>query len=991
MPGGGSLLSEHPILEALRDLSLEEGRIYIQEHRAEFTDVADIGMLLATEAIRQRDIHPFTALKLAEQLIFFGEQMQHDESCALGLMRKGDALSAIGHEQAAMGAFDAASDEFQRLGDEFNQARTRIGWIISCAWLGRVGEALQTAAQARSVFERLSLPYWQCIIDHNTAVIYTQIGQYQKALEIYDRMLAVYATLTDMEQPQIQRVVAMVEMNQARNLAWLGSFEQASRLLQAAHQTFVALGLLELAIRTERDLAEFDYIQGHYGSALRKYYQIRDSFMQNKFAGEPLAAMKLRIAECLVKLSRIQEAYMFASEAREIYQRIYQNQGKTLTAGDKILEYANVIGTAGKLKESIAALEEAGEIFERGGFIHHVTATKLQKAELLLRLEDFASAFEQASQLKQYFDRYGLVARSTDASLIMVGALVLQIRKRDSMQVRQQTELFAKAYSFCKQITMAAEQYKLREQAYRSEYFLGQLANLQEDVEGSKQHFASAIEKVEKILYNLAYDLRPAFLQSTWMIYEDVIALCLQRQPDEAFSYLERARSLALRQYLEKEEPQSIQAQNATLLRLKSELNQWQGRYRSYSSLLSELDMSVSADVNREVIQREVQQCEQKIKELFERLHLLQVVDDGVRQEELAIEVNREINATELRRYLEPGQLLLAYFLYHGKLVIFALTRDQFITHEIVGGMAQLERLLPPLYAHLEPKGWPDPQHPPQQIIRRLLHKLYDLLIAPVAEMLSGANILTIVPYGPLHSLPFHALYSGERFLIEDFQVNYLPASSILLHLAEQSKVATPSNKSPLIFGYSGDGELPRVLMEAQSVAELVSGECFLEEEATVTELLEAAEGSPLIHLATHGHCRLDAPNFSYIQLADGQLNAIDAFGLNLEGCELVTLSGCETGLALIGGGDEQLGLGRAFLAAGASSLVMSLWPVEDHSTNELMQLFYERLLQGDSKVEALRAAQQHLLHHNKASYAHPYFWAAFRLVGEVGPLRSLK
>jgi CHAT domain-containing protein len=110
-----------------------------------------------------------------------------------------------------------------------------------------------------------------------------------------------------------------------------------------------------------------------------------------------------------------------------------------------------------------------------------------------------------------------------------------------------------------------------------------------------------------------------------------------------------------------------------------------------------------------------------------------------------------------------------------------------------------------------------------------------------------------------------------------------------------------------------------------------------------------------------------------------------------LKGCELVTLSGCETGKALIGGGDEQLGLGRAFLAAGAESLVMSLWPVEDNATNDLMKLFYRRLLSGDSKVQALRAAQCSLLKSDSPMYTHPYFWASFRLVSDTAVLNRIK
>ena len=247
------------------------------------------------------------------------------------------------------------------------------------------------------------------------------------------------------------------------------------------------------------------------------------------------------------------------------------------------------------------------------------------------------------------------------------------------------------------------------------------------------------------------------------------------------------------------------------------------------------------------------------------------------------------------------------------------------------------------------------------------MNKLYDLLVKPVADLLPATTgHLTIVPYGPLHKLPFHALHNGSCYLIEDFQVSYLPASSILVHLnarnSEQDSSPTGrevSARPPLVFGYSENGHLQRAHDKAKTIASLLNGRCYLEGEATIARLIEQAPGSLIIHLATHGQSRLDAPNFSYVRLADGQLNAIDAFSLNLKACELVTLSGCETGLALSGGGDKQLGPwpGVSF-AAGTPALVISLWPVEDNATNELMQLFYQYLLKGESKAQALRAAQ---------------------------------
>jgi CHAT domain-containing protein len=440
--------------------------------------------------------------------------------------------------------------------------------------------------------------------------------------------------------------------------------------------------------------------------------------------------------------------------------------------------------------------------------------------------------------------------------------------------------------------------------------------------------------------------------------------------------------------------------------------------YRRYSAQLADNSASLTASLNREVIENELRRCEAKVSELFERLQLLQLnmpAYSGVSQNEKramtagATRRLQQITIVQLQQHLLPDQLLLEYYLYKNKLVIFAVTTEDLIIHENPDGAAQLERLLPILFAHLDPKGWVDHQRPPEQAIRRLLSKLYDLLVAPILVLLpTPPGYLTIVPYGPLHELPFHALHDGLHFLIENFKINYLPTSSIIIQLDAQETTISGSDSShlqipqtpeqvsaitkpPLVFGYSEHGYLQRTLEEARTVANLLGGSCYLEKEATIARLIEEAPGSPVIHLATHGQSKLDAPNFSYVRLADGQLNAIDAFSLDLKECELVTLSGCETGLALSGGGDEQLGLGRAFLAAGADSLVMSLWSIEDNATNELMQLLYQYMLDGESKGQALRAAQCSLLQRVSSAYSHPFFWAAFRLVGDFGLLKYNK
>jgi tetratricopeptide (TPR) repeat protein len=989
------------LLQQLREVDLEEGRCLIAERASALDDQAAFGILLAEEALDQVYANPATSLKLAELLIFLGEHFQQPSSQALGLKAKGDVLKTIGLHQAAMECLDAAGAEFLSLGDEGNWARSRISWIISCAWLGETERALQEAQRAREAFVRIGEPYWACIITHNIAAIYDNMGRYEVALELYEYIIATFSTLTDQSDSAIKRSIAVAQNNQAFDLALLGHFEDSYRLLQQALTSFIALKDTSCVINTEMCLADLDYTQGYYSSALRRHYDALELMLQEAIDEPPLLALlKLWMANCYMKVNRMQEACQLAEEAVAIQRQL----GISLQTSNALREYAAILIAAGKLQDALVMLDEAIILFNKGGLDYYTAITKLQQAELLLEMGRADEAYEQAELLKTYFDEQNLVSRSVRAALVMVGAL----------KTVAQPEAIQQATVLAKQVSAQANQHNLQEEVYKSNYLLGQLFDLQGDMQKATNYYAASIAQIERMLDHLISDLSPTFLHTTWIIYEKMIAHCLkQSQFARAFIYLERARSMALRQHLHRkkasreqsqesisarDEPESVlQSSSGTILRLQKELNEWQEQYRQYSALLADTTTFDSFSLDWSEAEQELKRCEAKLSELFERLHLYQstaVVPSQSKHKATTGPYGLDI--THLRKQLGSGQCLLAYFTYEGKLVIFLLTEEALITREVPDGAAQLERLMPLLYAHLQPMVWPDVQNPPHVAMQRLLQKLYTILVAPLANLLPArTGSLLIVPYGPLHDLPFQALYDGTQFLIERFQISYLPASSLLIHLnnastepVQNSALTSPTTyKAPLIFGYAGNRPARRTLDEATMLAELLKGRCYLEQEATIARLIEEAPGCPIIHIATHGRARLDAPHFSSVLLADGEFNAIDAFQLDVKHCHLVTLSGCDTGKALIGGGDEQLGLGQAFLAAGAKSLLMSLWPVEDHATDLLMQQFYQHLLDGDAKVEALRAAQCHLLHHSTSMYAHPYFWAAFRLVGDAGVL----
>jgi CHAT domain-containing protein len=139
---------------------------------------------------------------------------------------------------------------------------------------------------------------------------------------------------------------------------------------------------------------------------------------------------------------------------------------------------------------------------------------------------------------------------------------------------------------------------------------------------------------------------------------------------------------------------------------------------------------------------------------------------------------------------------------------------------------------------------------------------------------------------------------------------------------------------------------------------------------------------NPLLRsgLAFAGANKLSSPSGD----GDGILTAFEASGLDLEGTELVVLSACETGVGKVTNGDGVYGLRRALVIAGAQTLVMSLWQVDDEATKDLMVGYYARLARGKSRSAALRDTQLQLAH---GKYKHPYYWASFLPAGDDSPL----
>jgi CHAT domain-containing protein len=244
---------------------------------------------------------------------------------------------------------------------------------------------------------------------------------------------------------------------------------------------------------------------------------------------------------------------------------------------------------------------------------------------------------------------------------------------------------------------------------------------------------------------------------------------------------------------------------------------------------------------------------------------------------------------------------------------------------------------------------------------------------------------LGIIPHGSLHYLAFATLSDGRDYVVDRQQLFYLPSASVLRYTL--SRRQSSRNLKVLAIGNPDLGDrsldLPFAEREAGtlhwSYPEVTT---LVRERATESWVRDHIGEFGIIHLASHGEFDPVNPLFSAIRLApdkktDGKLQAEEIFGLNIK-ADLVVLSACQTGLGDIRGGDDVVGMNRAFIFAGTHSLLSSLWRVSDVSTAILMKQFYREYTRGD-KAGSLRKAMLHV----KGRYPHPGYWGAFVLTGD--------
>lgn len=257
-------------------------------------------------------------------------------------------------------------------------------------------------------------------------------------------------------------------------------------------------------------------------------------------------------------------------------------------------------------------------------------------------------------------------------------------------------------------------------------------------------------------------------------------------------------------------------------------------------------------------------------------------------------------------------------------------------------------------------------------------HTILSDLFAKAKEDLENIDTIIISPHRYGNNIPWSAIPINGSFLGSEYEIVITPSMAILERIRSNAHSQKNGSVGALVVGDPQDN-LKFARKEAETISKLLAVKPLIGSHATKSKALEMLSKVGLAHFAAHSSSHILDPLFSSIELVDEKLTASDILDKKVQ-LELLVASACRTGISGNFGGDENIGLGQAFLMSGAKSVIVSLWNIEDEASSFFMESFYREYLKGASKSKSLKSAINKV--RENARWNKPYYWAPFILIG---------
>ena len=865
----------------------------------------------------------------------------------------------------ARGDFDAALrmareayEGYMAAGRPLDALRTHVGRMSVLLELGLHREALDAGQGVLDALEgegeiEVSATGQQrdmltALVQQNRGLSYEYMGRYEEALEAYGEAEERYGKLGENER------VGEVLDNRGAILLTLGRGNEALAAHETAARVFKEAGLTLPYAKALCNIGEANRRLANYRPSLaafeeaRRLYDALDELTDKSLLTLDTANAYLDLNLYPEALTAYQKSSSLLREAGMAHDRARALWGMGVA-----------LAASWNLQEAEQALAEAAELFAAAGNSSLLCGVMLDQSLVQEKRGGPGAAVAHAERALDLVQEKDWSVQRVYAHLRLVDLLLPDVQQAEPHLIEAR---------------LLSERLALPQLRHRLNERLGRLKRLQGNDEEALVALEEAIDEIERLRDTVTHEsMRASFLLDKIGAYEELLKVHLSRwaesDPRGVFAVAERAKARGLVDLLTGVAKGPAQTADRRLQErignLQADLN------ATYNQLLGIGEVAPGAPLPN--LHGRTVELEREISEL--RLRSVPGTSDPF----------TTTAPSDVWEELPSEVTLLAYHITGDEIIAFVGDRDRVRIVRNCGSVEVVTRLLRHLDVQWDRMGAGQnfvDRHEEHltRLTQRVLASLHDELVAPLGPLLGasstreGAEKLTIIPHGLLHRVPFHAFFDGESYLIDRFEVSYAPSATVFSLCQKQ---VTRSMDRAVVMSVA-DPLIPNVAEEARAVASHLPGaEVLADEGATTSAIRENAPGCGILHLACHGMFRADNPMFSSLRLHDGWLTASDVLQLDLDGA-IVTLSACESARNQVLAGDELVGLARGFLGAGASTLVASLWLVQDETTSWMMEDWYARLRDGAGRAAALRDAQLAL----KERCSHPYYWAPFVLIG---------
>lgn len=491
---------------------------------------------------------------------------------------------------------------------------------------------------------------------------------------------------------------------------------------------------------------------------------------------------------------------------------------------------------------------------------------------------------------------------------------------------------------------------------------MGDLLYNKKDYENALEYYQRSVDQIEKTratVTNVRH--RILYFETKNELYESTIKLLvLLKQHEKALLYAERSKA---RSFLDLVGNKFIASNNNNANNIINKINNNEYEIKN---------IMANIDQDDEMKQESIRKISIKGKEIKE---LSSQLSDNYPEIASNIAVV-SIPLGKIQRIIDKNTKLIEYYVGKNTTYVWTIGKSSINFCELDVKEAELEELVQKVTDGMHDRT--------KKRYTEKNEKLYNLLFKPVEKYISHSDRICIIGHSYIHNLPFQALHSKGTYLLEKYRIFYAPSAATyyfikLYQRPKKLKILAIGNPNSAL----NQMNLPYAEVEVKNIKKLYpESTVFIGNEANKTNLLNSIGNSGIIHFATHALFNSYEPMKSGLCLSSKEqkvelLTAEEINTLNLD-AYLVVLSACDTAKGKITKSDELLSLTRSFMISGSSSVISTLWKVDDEATTFLITKFYEEL-KANEKIEALRVAQIETM----KKYKSPYYWGAFILAGD--------